>query len=292
VLGLLQREPGGAFAPAPGTLRLLSGSGDESLAPILRWHQRHVAPLLNHLADAVRSGRPQLAAWSFLPNDPPRQARAEGAVPDAYMTLTRHPDEHRLLLEAMDRLAIGIGTDMIHSFSFEGVRRLIDLGGGSGRIARELLAATPHLAVEMVDLPEACRMAERKAADARLSERFRAICGDLTRPLPSAIEAGDAVLLSGVLADFAPEDRSRILANARALLRPGGVLLVGETLLDESRTGPTAAVLLSLVMLVAMSGDNFTLSELRALLESSGFSAVEHRPPLKAGKRDLVIARL
>jgi hypothetical protein len=143
----------------------------------------------------------------------------------------------------------------------------------------------------MIDVPLACAMAEREAASAGLAERFRATAADLTRPLPAGIEPADVVLLSGMLADWSEERRSQLLANAAALLRPTGVLLVSETLLDEDRTGPPVSTVLSLVMLVALEGDSFTLSELRAILEAAGWVGIDHRPPRAPGGRDLIVAR-
>jgi hypothetical protein len=145
----------------------------------------------------------------------------------------------------------------------------------------------------MVDLPAACRLAERHADAARLGERFHATPADLTKPMatPAAAAAGDAVLLSGVLADFEPADCLQILANAALLLRPGGVLLVSETLLDDTRTGPMLPALLSLLMLAATPGDSYTLPELEALLGRGGFSVIDHRPPRAPGRRDLIVAR-
>jgi hypothetical protein len=292
-LGMLHREPDGRFAAPPATIRLLSKRGEESLAPVLAYHQRHVAPLMGRLTEAVRSGRPQHAAWSF--------ATEGAAARHAYEELALHPEEYDLFLQAMDRFGRGVGAELAATYDLSSIRRLVDFGGGSGRIARELLVAAPHLAIEMHDLPVACAMAEREAAGAGLADRFRATVADLTKPLPSSIEPADAVLVSGMLADWSEEGRSKLLANAAALLRPGGlpgaprssagVLLVSETLLQEDRTGPMIATMLSLVMLAGLGGDSFTLSELRGILEGAGFLDVEHRPPREVGRRDLLIGR-
>ena len=115
---------------------------------------------------------------------------------------------------------------------------------------------------------------------------FRATPADFTKPFPAGTrDPADAVLLSAILADWGPEERARILANAAVLLRPGGLLLVSETLLDEDRTGPLLPALLSLVMLAAMPGDSFTFSELRTVLEEAGFSVLAHHSHREAGRR-------
>ncbi len=212
-LGILTREPDGRFAAPPASIRLLTRGGEASVAPVLLYHQRHLMPLMARLAEAVRSARPQHAAWAF--------ASPGAATRHSYEELYRHPEEYQLFLEAMDRFGRGVGSEIGAAYDLSGVDRLIDLGGGSGRIACEMLAAAPNLTVEVIDLPVACAMAERAAAKAGVAERFRATAADLTRPLPDGIATADAVLLSGMLADWGGEGRSRILANAATLLRPG-----------------------------------------------------------------------
>lgn len=283
-LGLLRRGEDGRFCAVAGASELL-GEGDRSLRPVVLHHQRHLAPLMMRLPAAIRDARPQHAAWSFASPDADRR--------HCYDELARHPHEYELFLAAMDRTSAGVGADIAQAFELRGTRRWIDLGGGSGRVARELLAADPDLEIELLDLEVACRLAGQKAAEAGLGGRFRATAIDFRRPLtPDAAPVpGDVVLLSGILADFGLDHCREILANAARLLRPDGVLLVSETLLDATRTGPLLPALLSLLMLAAMPGDSFTLPELSSLLADAGFVVERHVPPRAPGRRDLLVCR-
>jgi SAM-dependent methyltransferase len=144
----------------------------------------------------------------------------------------------------------------------------------------------------MIDLPDACQTALLRAREAGVGARLRVIPGDFTRPLDEvSIEPADVVLLSGILADWSVDDCAQILANAARSLRPGGRLLVSETLLDDARTGPTLPALLSLLMLAAMPGDSFTLPELTELLGRADFAVIAHHAPSAPGRRDLIIAQ-
>ncbi|WP_394824733.1 methyltransferase [Pendulispora albinea] len=274
-MGLLHREGNRFLAPAP--LRAVLGEqGDASIAAVLRHHHRHVAPLLSRLAEGVRSGKPQHAAWRFA-SAPPAEA--------PYAELARHPDEYATFLAAMDHASRGVGDAIVRTVDLSAVRSLVDLGGGGGQVARELLGALPLVRIEGFDVAAACSFARARSAAAGFSERHTVAPGDLLDECP--VRDADAVLLSAILADWTSSERAIILRRAYDALRPGGRLLVSETLLDDDRRGPPKPAMLSLVMLVAMRGDQLTESELRAELAAAGFSSVRvHR----MAPRDLVVA--
>ena len=90
------------------------------------------------------------------------------------------------------------------------------------------------------------------------------------------------------MADWAADERAIILRHAYSVLRPGGLLLISETLLDDDRRGPMKPAMLSLFMLIGMRGDQLSGPELLAELDAAGFtSPTIHR----GGQRDLVVAR-
>ncbi len=257
---------------------VLSKSGAHSIATSISHHQRQVAPLMFRLPTAVRGGGSQHAAWSFASGD---------VEPTTYAELARHPAELETFLTAMDRSSAGVGVGLARELGELGVRRLVDLGCGGGAVAREALAALPALTVESFDLAEVAEIARARSRAQHLEDRHLVRAGDIL----SGVTAGDAdgVLLSAILADWNEEERARILATAKRALRPGGHLFVSETLLDDDRTGPPAAAMLSLVMLVAMRGDQLSGDQLRVELERAGFVDVRIR---RGAPRDLVIARL
>ncbi|XP_041597928.1 acetylserotonin O-methyltransferase isoform X2 [Vulpes lagopus] len=106
---------------------------------------------------------------------------------------------------------------------------------------------------------------------------FPLICdvgGDFFKdPLPEA----DLYLLARVLHDWTDERCSRLLARIRRACKPGGGVLVIESLLAADGRGPLTAQLYSLNMLVQTEGRERTPAQYRALLAAAGFRHVQCR---------------
>jgi SAM-dependent methyltransferase len=101
---------------------------------------------------------------------------------------------------------------------------VVDLGGGTGGFAVPL-ARLGHRVTVVDPSPDALAALERRIAEASLSGTVRAVQGDLATVFDVVPpESADAVLCHGVL-EFA-DDPAEGCRNARALLRPGGVVSV------------------------------------------------------------------
>ena len=83
----------------------LIGEAAAPLRAMLTVHRRHLLPPLTRLAQAVRTGTPQHAAWPFA------------SIPIAetpYDELARHPAELRTLALAMDHGSVGVEIGRAH----------------------------------------------------------------------------------------------------------------------------------------------------------------------------------
>ncbi|MFK7990089.1 MAG: methyltransferase [Sandaracinaceae bacterium] len=254
---------------------------DADAGALLLHHRRHVAPMFLQLGSVLeRGGRPH-RAWEFAGPEP---------APGLYDELARHPGEFDLFMRAMDRGGRGVGAHIAEAEDLTGCDRVLDLGGGGGAVARELLACVPGLSVVSVDLAPACVYGRERAASTGLRNRHVFREGDL-RALPSDLAPAEVVLLAGVLADFPPDERALVMRQATSCLRPGGRLLVSETLLNSDRTSPVSAALLSLMTYAAFGGDQLSREDVAALFESVGLEWVAHHERGERG-RDLVVGRL
>ncbi|MBC8067926.1 MAG: methyltransferase domain-containing protein [Deltaproteobacteria bacterium] len=282
-LGLVERDDDAHYRNAAVASQLLTQASPRSLVPFLLHQQRHMYPLFEHLSEAVRTGGPQVQRLAFA-------SALDADDRGSYTSLARSPADNRLFLAAMNAVAVDVGRVIAERVDLSTIRTLLDFGGGGGQIAIELAEAAPHLDITIVDAPEVCAFADEVIAGKGLASRVHTCAGDFLGELPASLVPADAVLLGGVLADWGPEQRRVLLANARTRLVPGGLLLVSETLLDPTNSGPVLPALLSLAMLVATRGKNFTPQEVLAMLDEAGLVGGRVISNRELGVRDLVLA--
>lgn len=281
-MGLLQCDDRGNYQNTAASTTWLTTNSPQSMTSSLLFHKR-CYDLFGNLSEVIKSGKQQIARVPDLKN--------VDRFDDYYTELAQHPDEYFIFLEAMNRSSMGIGTAMSSSVDFSNIRSVIDLGAGGGQVALELAAAVPHLAIKMVDLPIACEFLQQRIVESGLTERVECVPGNILDEVTVKLESADAVILSGVLADWGVPERIKILARARNLLKPGGLLLVSETLFNDRKTGPLQPAILSLCMLLAMQGNNFTPAEIGSMLDEAGFVEVRFYLKGETGVRDLIVAQ-
>jgi cyclopropane fatty-acyl-phospholipid synthase-like methyltransferase len=185
------------------------------------------------------------------------------------------PELARRFTAAMHSVSERPAAGLAEVVDFSKVRRLLDVGGGSGALSLAIARAWPNVRCTVWDLPVVCEIAREYAVAAGLSDRVTAEPGDMFgQPLPSGY---DAVLFSQILHDWGEETWPELLAKAAAALPEGGLILVHEKLVEDDGRGPLANVLVNLDMLVWTEGRQLSPGELRRHLESAGFGDVERR---------------
>ena len=172
---------------------------------------------------------------------------------------------------------------MVAAFDLSRFRCLVDLGGATGHLALAACERYPGLRGVVFDLPRVAEFTRR----IRLQPcPVEFVAGDFFEdPLPEA----DLFAVGRILHDWGEEKIRRLLRKIHERLPEGGALLIAERLLAEDKSGPVAAHMQSLNMLVVTEGKERTLGEYRALLEDAGFREVEGR--VTGAPLDAVLAR-
>jgi (2Fe-2S) ferredoxin/SAM-dependent methyltransferase len=251
-IGLLAKG-GDAFSPTPVAARFLArGARDDSVDALL--HQSSLWHTWSGLTETVRTGRPA-----------PRREMGE-----------RGDDWTVAFIAAMHKGAAQRAPLLVEAVGAGGVRRLLDVGGGSGAYSIAFARANPELSAIVLDLPAVLPIAEGHAAAAGLARRVTTRPGDLRKDdLGSGF---DLVLLSSICHMLDREENRDLLRRSFAALAPGGRVVVSDFLLADDRAAPRQAALFSINMLVGTTGgDCYTEGEYGVWLREAGFADIVRR---------------
>ena len=159
--------------------------------------------------------------------------------------------------------------------AFAPIRRLLDVGGGSGSLSIGVASANPGVSVTILDLAPVCAIARRHIAEFGLSPSIVTVEGSMFEPLPLGF---DGMLFGNVFHDWSWESCHDLARRSLAALQPGGTIFVHEMLLWPKKDGPLTVAAFSMDMLVHELGKQFTQEELETLLEDAGFVDVHTTP--------------
>ncbi|HTV70713.1 MAG TPA: methyltransferase [Rhizobiaceae bacterium] len=209
------------------------------------------------LAEALRTNRP--TTW-----DPAVQSSLFDGEDPAMLAY---------FWEAMHSMSTMSARKLGEAVEFSHFRRLLDIGGGSGAYDIELCKQYDELNATVFDLPHVAKIAAGKIAEAGLTDRIETAGGSFFDGLP---EGHDAHLLSMILHDWDEVKNRALLSRCFEALPSGGVVVISELLVNDEKTGPAPAALMSLNMLIETEGgQNYTPAEYSAWLEEAGFRHIE-----------------
>jgi len=205
------------------------------------------------LEETVRTGQPSFE-------------RVYGAPFFEY--LAGHSDDAAVFNAAMSSSPEHLAA-IAGAYDFSKFERIVDVGGGHGRLLARILLANPRLRGSLYDLPAVVADASALRQEP-IRERCEIIGGDFFQRVPAG---ADAYILKGIIHDWNDEAALKILKNCRRVIHPDGRLLIVDAVLTRS-TEPTKA-LMDMLMMVMTSGRERTESEFRCLLQEADFSMVQ-----------------
>jgi predicted O-methyltransferase YrrM len=155
------------------------------------------------------------------------------------------------------------------------VRRMLDVGGGSGAYSIALARANPQLHAVIFDLKPVLAIAQTHIDRAGLAARITTQAGDLRTDAYG--EDFDLVFISSICHMLSPAENIEMFRKALAALNPGGRIVMRDFILEDDKTAPRQAALFALNMLVGTrEGSSYSRSEYKNWLEQAGFTDVRH----------------
>lgn len=245
-LALLEKT-GETYKAVPFAAEYLSRSSEKYLGHIIM-HHHHLMAGWSHLDEAVTSGHALRERMS---------GNSDATVRESF-------------LMGMFNLAMQSAPKIVPEINLAGRSRLLDLGGGPGTYAIHFCQHNPELTAVVYDLPTTRQFAEKTIESFGLSARIAFNDGDF---LNKGIEGCfDVAWLSHILHGEGPEKCAVILNNCMTALKPGGMILVQEFILDDTLDGPLFPALFSLNMLLATTdGQAYSEGVLMKMLSAAGF---------------------
>lgn len=272
-LGLAQ-DPAGRLLDAAVAIGLLrrTGKGDYALGPLgsalqgqpgLQAMIEHHALFYRDLADPVPllKGEPNERAlqqfWAY-----------SGAPGQEDVPSDRAGRYTRLMAESQSLVA----HQVLSAYSLRRHRRILDLGGGNGTFLTAAGRRAPHAELVLFDLPAVAALAETEFRRAGMHDRCEVVGGNfLTDPLP---RGADLITLVRVLHDHDDAAVLGLLQRAKAVLAPGGRLLVAEPMAGTRGAEMVGDAYFGLYLLAMGQGKPRSRDELTRLLQEGGFSHV------------------
>ena len=180
-------------------------------------------------------------------------------------------------LMGMFNTAMNVAPLLVPEIDLSSRRQLLDLGGGPGTYAIHFCRRHPDLKATVFDLPTTQPFAEKTIQRFDLSDRIHFQAGNY---LQDEIKGRyDAAWLSHILHGDGPDGCRQIIQKTVDVLKPGGIIIIHEFILNNSMDGPLFPALFSLNMLLRTdAGQAYSEQQLRDMLAAAGAKNVQRLP--------------
>jgi 3-hydroxy-5-methyl-1-naphthoate 3-O-methyltransferase len=154
------------------------------------------------------------------------------------------------------------------------IKRILDVAAGSAAWSIPFAQALPDARVTVVDFPEVTSVARRYTENFGVAARYDYIEGNI-RDVDFGRGEYDLVILGHIIHSEGEKWGKKLIKKSHRALSENGLLLIGEMVPNDTRTGPPMPMLFGLNMLIhTEQGDVFTMREYREWLKAAGFRRV------------------
>ena len=251
-MGFLKKK-GGRFLNTPLTARYLVKDRPDYLAGLM--HQVALWKTWSTLTQAVREGS---------------SVTVRGEIGD------RGNEWLEAFIEAMHMRARGQAGIVARLINLRGVRKVLDVGGGSGAFSIAFVKTKKEIQAVVFDLPQVTILTRKFLESEGLMNNIATMDGNYETD--SLGNGFDLVFLSAIIHSNSAETNQLLFKKANDALTPGGRLVVLDHVMREDRTAPLAGAFFSLNMLVGTkAGDTYTESEIQQWMTEAGFKDIRRK---------------
>ena len=180
------------------------------------------------------------------------------------------PEEAKTFSDAQHAGSLGPALMLAKRLELSGVRKLLDVAGGTGAYSIAFCRANAHLSATILDFPTVIDVAHGYVEKAGLADRITLTPGDAREmDWPGG---QDVVFLSYLISALGAADIAPLLKRAFAALKPGGRLIIHDFMLNEARTEPFSAAMFFLAYLTTNpDAVSFAASDVIGWMSQAGF---------------------
>ena len=250
-VGVLSEGPGGKFSHTPMSAVLRSDANPSLRAFAImsgrEWHARG----WSHLEYCVRTGK---QALDQIYGEP------------VFEFLKQHSAEAQIFNDAMTELSMIDSPAVAEAYDFDGIRSIVDVGGGHGLLLATILEKNAHLRGTLYEVPHVVEGAANGPLKS-VMERCTVACGDMFCSVPAG---ADAYIMKHIIHDWPDDLCLKILKACRRSVNPGGKLLVVDCVIQPGNDF-SPSKFLDLQMLIFPSGCERTEKQFRELFAAAGW---------------------
>lgn len=250
-VGVLSEGPEGKFSQTPMSKVLRSDAHPSMRAFAImtgrEWHGRG----WSDLEYCVRSGK---------------QAPDKIYGMSIFEYLKRRPEEARIFNDAMTELSMIDGPAVAEAYNFDGIRSIVDVGGGHGLLLAKILEKNPHTKGTLYEVPHVLEGATNGSLQP-LMDRCTLASGDMFSSVPAG---ADAYIMKHIIHDWPDDLCLRILTACRKAVNAGGRLLVVDHVIQPGNDF-SPGKFLDLQMMIFPGGCERTEKQFRDLFAAAGW---------------------
>jgi len=254
-VGVLSEGPDGKFSQTPMSAALRTAGASDSgvslrgwaMMQSQEWHMRG----WEHLEYCVRTGKQAIE-------------KIYGKAP--FELFDEMPGAAAIFNEAMTDLSRLDSPAVVESYSFEGIRFIVDVGGGHGLLLATILQANPGLKGTLYEIPSVIEGANSGPLTP-VMDRCTLESGDMFTSVPPG---ADAYIMKHIIHDWPDEKCLSILKACRSGVNAGGKLLVVDNVIQPGN-GFDPGKFLDLEMLIFPGGHERSEGQFRDLFAAAGW---------------------
>jgi predicted O-methyltransferase YrrM len=177
---------------------------------------------------------------------------------------------------AMHHRGVKQGKILAMMINLDGVKKMLDVGGGSAAFSMEIVKSNPAAEAVVFDLPHVVPLTKRYVHEEGLDEKFSFIEGNY---LEDSFGSGyDLILLSAIVHINSYEENKFLIKKCSDTLNKNGRIIISDFIMSGDRTKPAYGAFFAINMLVGTErGDTYTEDEMREWFEAAGISKVERK---------------